>query len=171
MAFEGRRAGVTGRYRFQKNTATNEGSHGGRVSIRAGWSGVLATAFLDDQKDTATVALVFRETPELAQLFTELGLTIRTPDDVTRFLRDEATFAAVAYIEDISVSLEPFRWLAGGSLVWASPRDTWARGYASTGCRLCLPSAAAARLEDRSFATIREAASARAAGPPFPVPA
>ena len=85
--------GVSGTYRFQQNTARNAGGHGGRLAMRASGGDVHASAFADIQQEAATIDLVLREEPALAQALTELGLTATSADDLARLLRENATLA------------------------------------------------------------------------------
>jgi hypothetical protein len=113
VAWDASVAGGSVVYRYGRNTARNGGSHGGRLALRAGGATLRATTFGDFQQDAATVDLVFREVPELAAALAELGLTARTPEDLSRILRDEPALAALGVLRGASLELHPWRAQAG----------------------------------------------------------
>jgi hypothetical protein len=123
VGWESRQGGITGVFRYQQNTSRNRGGAGGRVRAHAGVGRFTASGFIDYQRDAATVDLVFRESPELARLFAELGLQTRTPDDLARLLREEDTLAASGYLERATLILNPRRVQAGLDAAWTSGDD------------------------------------------------
>jgi hypothetical protein len=119
---EGTRAGLSALYRYQTNSARNRGGHGGRVSGRVKGGAFRASAFVDAQQEAATVALVLREEPVLAQLLEELGLTATSSEDLARLLRENATLAQLGYSGGAQLDFNPWRAQAGADLAWV-PQD------------------------------------------------
>jgi hypothetical protein len=122
VSYEGAHAGAAALYRYQRNSANNRGGSGGRLTVRGSWSQLQASAIADYQRDAATVDLVFRDEPDLARLFAELGLAARTPDDLARILRDNPILADLGYIEGVTVNLHPWRLQLGADVAWL-PQD------------------------------------------------
>jgi hypothetical protein len=123
LAYEGRRAGVSALYRYQLNTATNRGGSGGRLGLRASGSRLRASVFVDAQRDAATVDFVLREEPRLARLLAEQGLTARTPEDIARFLDENAALLGLGYLDGVRVDVSPWRVQAGGDVIWSPGRS------------------------------------------------
>jgi hypothetical protein len=123
LSYDVRRVGITGQYRYQRNAANNQGGSGGRLAVRGRVGAVTVNGFADYQKDAPSVDVLFRDVPDLARLFTELGLTARTPQDVMRLLLDEPSLAASGYIQAVTFTLQPSRLLTGADVTWASMRD------------------------------------------------
>ena len=113
-------AALSALYRYQTNSARNTGGHGGRLSGRVNGGGFRASAFLDAQQEAATVSLVLREEPVLAQLLEELGLTVGSSEDLARLLRENATLAQLGYTGDAKLDFNPWRAQAGADLAWVS---------------------------------------------------
>jgi hypothetical protein len=122
LAYEGRHAGVSALYRHQRNTATNRGGSGGRLGLRASGSGLRLSLFVDAQRDAATVDFVLREEPRLARLLAEQGLTARTPEEIARFLDENAGLLELGYLDGVRIDVNPWRVQAGGDLVWSLGR-------------------------------------------------
>jgi hypothetical protein len=118
--WEGHRRGVTGLFRYQQNTDGNRGGPGGRVHAHASIGRINVSGYVDYQRDAATVSLVFRESPELARLFTELGLQTRTPDDLARLLREQDALVASGYLERAVLDLNPQRVQAAIDASWST---------------------------------------------------
>jgi hypothetical protein len=76
------------------------------LRAEAGWGGkpgrFRASAQVDAQQDDATLELIYRDTPELARLLAELGLEVRTPEDLERLLRELTGPAALSARTDSS---------------------------------------------------------------------
>src|SRR4051794_27234186 len=83
------------------------------ISLRTTWQKLYAGLFGDYQRDAATVDLVFREDPALAQAFAALGLEVQSPEDLARVLRDNPALAQLGYLEGATVNLHPWRLLTG----------------------------------------------------------
>jgi hypothetical protein len=121
--WESAKAGVTGLFRYQQNTDRNRGGAGGRLRAHASIRGFAASGFVDYQRDAATVGLVFRESPELARAFAELGFEIRTPEDLARLLREPDALIASGYLQGTTLILNPRRVQAGIDATWRTRGD------------------------------------------------
>jgi hypothetical protein len=124
LHLDGTRAGLSALYRYQTNSARNLGGHGGRLSGRVNGGAFRASAFVDVQQEAATVALVLREEPVLAQLLEELGLTAASSDDLARLLRENATLAQLGYTSGAQLDFNPWRAQAGADAAWISKAKT-----------------------------------------------
>src|SRR4051812_48253484 len=113
--------GISGLFRYQENSARNRGGAGGRIRGRATIQAFTFSAFADYQREAATVDLVFRESPELARLFAELGLQTRTPEDLARLLTEQDALVSSGYLERATLNLNPLRVQTGRDASW-SPR-------------------------------------------------
>jgi hypothetical protein len=111
-------------YRYQANTARNEGGHGGRLSMRVRHGSLHASAFVDGQQDAATLQLILREEPVLAQLLNEMGLTAVSADDLARLLRENAALAQLGYVEGVTLDFNPWRTQTGADLAWLAQDQT-----------------------------------------------
>lgn len=116
--------GASALYRYQANTARNDGGHGGRLSVRGHLGSLHGSAFADIQQDAATVELILNEEPALAQLLNELGLTVSSPEELARLLRENATLAQLGLIEGINLEFNPLRTQVNADLAWLSQDDT-----------------------------------------------
>lgn len=109
---------LSAQYRYRRHSLLDGGGHGGRLQGAVRTGGLAARAYVDVQQADATLELIFRESPELARLFAELGLEARTPEDVEALLRAQPGLAGE--IRGASVALHPWRVVAGGELSWRS---------------------------------------------------
>lgn len=116
LHLDGSSGGVSALYRYQTNSARNRGGHGGRLSARVHRSGLQASVFADAQQESATVELVLRDEPQLAQLLEELGLTATTPEELARLVRENATLAQLGYADGARLELDPWRMQVGGDV-------------------------------------------------------
>jgi hypothetical protein len=116
--------GASAVYRYQANTARNGGGHGGRLSMRAHRGSLHGSAFADVQQDAATLELILHEEPALAQLLNELGLTVSSPEELARLLRENATLAQLGLIEGANLEFNPLRTQVNADLAWLSQDDT-----------------------------------------------
>jgi hypothetical protein len=116
--------GASAIYRYQMNSARNEGGHGGRLSAHASDSWFRASAFADVQEEAASLELVLRDEPVLAQLLDEMGLTATSADDLARLLKENATLAQLGYVQGASLEFNPWRAQAGGDVAWVAQDKT-----------------------------------------------
>lgn len=110
--------GASAIYRYQRNTERSTGGHGGRLAARVRGAGLHASGFVDVQEDAATLSLILRDEPALANLLTELGLTATSPEDLARLLRDNAALGQLGLVEGAGLEFHPWRAQAGGDLAW-----------------------------------------------------
>jgi hypothetical protein len=120
LHLDGKSAALAALYRYQTNSARNRGGHGGRISGRVNGGAFRASAFVDAQQEAATVALVLREEPVLAQLLEELGLTASSSEDLARLLRDNVTLAQLGYTSGAQLDFNPWRAQAGADVAWVT---------------------------------------------------
>jgi hypothetical protein len=120
VQFDTQRFGITALYRYAQNSATNRGGNGFRLATRVSAGRVFASAFVDYQEQAPTLAVIFREQPDLALTLAQLGITATTPADIARALRENSALAALGYIEGVTVDLAPSRSQAGFEVAWLS---------------------------------------------------
>lgn len=108
--------GASAIYRYERNSARNRGGHGGRVSLHGHRDMLYASGFFDLQQDAATLELILRDEPALAQLLNEMGLTATSPEDLARLLRENATLSQLGYVEGAQLSFHPWRAQAGADI-------------------------------------------------------
>lgn len=118
IQYETPRFGVTALYRWSENSSTNRGGGGFRLAARASAGRVFATAYVDHQKQAPTLALIFREQPDLALALAQLGITATTPADIARALRENSALIELGYIDGVTVDLAPSRTQAGFEVAW-----------------------------------------------------
>jgi hypothetical protein len=106
--------GATALYRYGR------AGNGYRLAARASAGRVFATAFVDHQEQAPTLALIFREEPELALALAQLGITATTPADIARALRENSALVDLGFIEGVTVDLAPSRSQAGFEIAWLS---------------------------------------------------
>lgn len=116
--------GASAIYRWQTNSARNRGGHGGRVNLRARHGALQASGFVDAQQDAATLELVLRDEPLLAQQLNELGLTATSPEDLARLLRENAALSELGYVQGTNLAFNPWRVQAGADLAWIAQDST-----------------------------------------------
>lgn len=117
-AFDSSRFGVSGLYRFQQTSAASAGGHGGRLTLRGSGGGWRANLYVDAQQQAATVDLVFRDRPDLARAFAELGLVANTPEEAIRQLRDNAALLAARGVSVAPLVLDSLRIQSGSDVSW-----------------------------------------------------
>ncbi|MGZ6124251.1 MAG: hypothetical protein ACXWLR_04780, partial [Myxococcales bacterium] len=123
VAIEGDAASASALVRYQRNSASNSGGPGGRLDGRLRLGAFSMGAWADVQKDAATLDLVFREVPELARAFAELGLSARTPEELASILQNNPALAQLGYVEGATVNLHPWRVQSGTELSWSGERQ------------------------------------------------
>src|ERR1700683_2356155 len=121
LSYDVPRAGITGEYRYQRDAATTPGATGGRLTAHGRVGTITVNGFADYQKDAPSVDLLFQNVPDLALLFTTLGLTDRNPQDVMRLLAENPSLVAFGYVEGMTFTLQPSQLLTGADVTWAAP--------------------------------------------------
>jgi cell division septation protein DedD len=118
LAYDRPRFGVSALARWAESSSSNEGGLGYRVAARASAGRVFVSTYIDYQQQAPTLALIFREEPDLALALAQLGITATTPADIARALRENSALFDLGYIEGVSVDLAPARTQAGFELAW-----------------------------------------------------
>jgi hypothetical protein len=102
----------------------NGRSEGFRLSAHGAIGSVSATAFVDTETNAPTLALIFRERPDIELLLQQLGLNASTPEEIARILRDHADLIDAGIISSATVNLAPRRTQAGLDLAWLGGRQS-----------------------------------------------
>jgi hypothetical protein len=89
-----------------------------RLGARASRRGFTTSLWIERQRQAPTLDLIFREEPGLAQALQRLGISVHSPEEVARALRDNAALVNLGYIEGLTVNLTPKRLLAGFDASW-----------------------------------------------------
>jgi len=89
-----------------------------RLGARASRRGFTTSLWIERQRQAPTLDLIFREEPGLEQALQRLGISVHSPEEVARALRDNAALINLGYIEGLTVNLTPKRLLAGFDASW-----------------------------------------------------
>lgn len=116
VQYDGNRFGATALARWTNHAP------GFRVSARTSLGRVYASAYVDYQQQAPTLALIYREEPELALALEQLGITATSVGDIARALRDNAALIELGYIQGVTIDLTPTRTQAGVELAWTGPK-------------------------------------------------
>lgn len=136
-AWDARRVGLAGLYRYQEHSAADGGGHGGRLTFRGSRGAWNARLFVDAQEQAATLDLVLRDRPDLARAIAELGFAASTPEEVVRLLRDHAALFAEQGVAVGTLKLDPLRVHGGFDTSWRGS----GRGRPTLGFRLVVDDA------------------------------
>lgn len=117
-SFDTAHAGVTAIVRANANSARGD-QRGWRISGRLSFGSIRASAYLDRERNSPSLQLIVRERPDLALALEQLGLTVDSPAELARLLRDNASLINLGFIEGVTVNLAPRRTQAGLDLVWS----------------------------------------------------
>ncbi|HET7434052.1 MAG TPA: SPOR domain-containing protein [Thermoanaerobaculia bacterium] len=112
------RFGVSALARWSRSSATNEGAPGFRIAARASAGHFFGNVSIDYQEQAPTLALIFREQPDLALALAELGIRATSAADIARALRENSALIDLGYIEGITVDLAPSRTTGTMELAW-----------------------------------------------------
>lgn len=117
--------GLAASYRMLDHSAASRRGDALRLSGRAGSGRFNATAWAERQRQAPTLDLIFRAEPGLELALLRLGITVRTPEDVARALRDNAALIDLGFITGVNVDLTPRRLQAGFNAGWlgSGPRS------------------------------------------------
>jgi hypothetical protein len=110
--------GVSGQYRWQTNSLSDQGGQGGRVSVRANMDGWRASGFVDVQQQAPTLDLVLGNRSDLARTLAGLGIVAAQPEDILHALHDNASLITGQGTVIGPVRLNPLRTYAGADLSW-----------------------------------------------------
>lgn len=91
------------------------------VNIRGNAHHFLASAFFRHDVQVPTVAQVFAQVPELADLLQRAGIVATNPSDLAQFLSNTALLTELGFTAPITVNLAPTRNDRNLSLSWMRP--------------------------------------------------
>ncbi|MDP9192657.1 MAG: SPOR domain-containing protein [Acidobacteriota bacterium] len=111
------RGSITALYRYARS-GVNRGGHGGRLAARTSLGRLYLSAYADRQQNAPTLDVIFREQPELALALSELGISVTSPADLARALREHAALIELGFIEGVTVDFAPMRTQLGFEAAW-----------------------------------------------------
>ena len=106
---------------FQYQRTDNFDGSGGNdysVNVRANAGRFLASGFFRHDAQVPTVAEVFAQIPELADLLQRAGIVAASPSDLAQFLSNAALLAELGFSAPITINLAPTRNDSEVSLSW-----------------------------------------------------
>jgi cell division septation protein DedD len=113
VSYDSQRFGGAASYRLLDNSQTSSRGDSLRLSGRAGNAGFTVSAWVERQRRAPSLDLIFHDTPGLELALLRLGITVRTPEDLSRVLRDNAALINLGYIDGVTVNLTPRRVQSG----------------------------------------------------------
>jgi cell division septation protein DedD len=113
VSYDAQRFGAAASYRLLDNSQSSRLGDTLRLSGRAGSGGFTVNAWMERQRRAPSLDLIFRDTPGLELALLRLGITVRTPEDLARVLRDNAALINLGYIDSVTVNLTPRRVQSG----------------------------------------------------------
>src|SRR5207253_8997603 len=90
LAYDTPRFGAAASYRLIDNSAASRRGDALRVSFRAGTPALQANMWGERQRQAPTLSLIFGAEPGLELALLRLGISVRSPEDLARVLRDDA---------------------------------------------------------------------------------
>jgi hypothetical protein len=125
LAYDAADFGASILYRQQHSTGHDGGTgtasgQGVRFALRASQTPWKAGLFVDAQRQEPTLDLLWRERPDLARAYEDVGGWGGTPEDVVRRLREQSALLAVRGVSVGTLRLSPLRLQGGLDLVWRS---------------------------------------------------
>jgi cell division septation protein DedD len=117
--------GLAASYRLLQNSQASRHGDSLRLSARAGSGSFTSDVWAERQRQAPTLELIFRDDPDLQLALLRLGISVRTPEDVARALRDNAALIDLGFITGVNVNLTPRRVQAGFNVGWlgSGPRS------------------------------------------------
>ena len=118
IAYDTRSFGASLSGRILEN---DNASHRGdviRLGARASRRAFTTSFWIERQRQAPTLDLIFGQEPGLALALQRLGISVHSPEDVSRVLRDNAALLNLGYIDGVTVNLTPLRWQAGFDATW-----------------------------------------------------
>jgi cell division septation protein DedD len=113
VSYDAQRFGAAASYRLLDNSQSSRRGDSLRLSGRAGSGGFTVNAWVERQRRAPSLDLIFHDTPGLELALLRLGITVRTPEDLSRVLRDNAALINLGYIDGVTVNLTPRRVQSG----------------------------------------------------------
>jgi hypothetical protein len=125
VAYDTSAFGVAASYRLLDNSEASRRGDTLRLSAHTGSGPFTANVWAERQRNAPTLDLIFSAEPGLELALLRLGISVRTPEDVARALRDNAALIDLGFITGVNVSLTPRRLQAGFNLAWlgSGPRS------------------------------------------------
>ncbi len=125
VSYEAPSFGFATSYRTVDNSIASRRGDVLRLSAHAGRGRFTVSGWAERQRQAPTLELIFREAPGLELALLRLGISVRTPEDVARALRDHAALIDLDLITGVRFDLTPRRLQAGLSLGWlaSAPRS------------------------------------------------
>jgi hypothetical protein len=108
---------ISALYRYAQS-GVNGGGHGFRLAGRTSLGRLYLSAYADRQQNAPTLDVIFREQPDLALALNELGISVTSPTDLARALREHAALVELGFIEGITVDFAPMRTQVGFESAW-----------------------------------------------------
>jgi hypothetical protein len=118
VAYDTSGFGAAASYRLLDHSDASRHGDALRLSARAGNGPFTASVWAERQRNAPTLELIFSAEPGLELALLRLGISVRTPEDVARALRDNAALIDLGFITGVNVSLTPRRTQAGFNLSW-----------------------------------------------------
>ncbi len=118
VAYDTSAFGAAASYRLLDNSEASRRGDTLRLSAHAGRAPFTANVWAERQRNAPTLDLIFSAEPGLELALLRLGISVRTPEDVARALRDNAALIDLGFITGVNVSLTPRRLQAGLNLAW-----------------------------------------------------
>jgi hypothetical protein len=110
--------GAGAQYRYQRTSASDEGGHGGRVTLRVQHEGLRANLYLDAQQNAPALDLILPPGSDIANTFAQLGFVATSPEQVLRLLREHASLFSQYGISVGALHQDEARLQAGLDIAW-----------------------------------------------------
>lgn len=118
------RGSLSALYRVQQHSGVEGRSGGGRLSGAIRLASIRASVYVDWQPAAVSLQSIFDGHPGLARALDGLGLSVQTPDDLARLLRENAALAELGYFDPASLRFDADRRQVGLDLSWTpAPRQ------------------------------------------------
>ena len=121
LSYDTESFGATGSYRVLHTSDASRRGDTLRLSARTSVGALRINAWAERQRQAPTLDLIFRDEPGLELALLRLGISVRTPEDLSRVLRDDAALINLGFIEGVNVNLTPRREQAGVDVALLTP--------------------------------------------------
>ena len=118
VSYDASAFGLAASYRLLDNSTASRHGDELRLSGHAGRGGFTGDVWAERDRQAPTLDLIFSAEPGLELALLRLGISVRTPEDVARALRDNAALIDLGFITGVNVDLAPRRLQAGFNLGW-----------------------------------------------------
>ncbi len=120
VAYDSPSFGASTAYRVIDSSLTEQRGDSVRLSARTTLRGFHVNAWVQRQRQAPTLELIFSADPALELALLRLGISVRSPEDVARALRDNAALIDLGFITGVNIRLTPQRDQGGFDLGWTS---------------------------------------------------